>query len=73
MTERLDVIAVGDRLAVVLPADLAARLGATAGGQVAAEALRTGLHDDCAAHDRAMAVAERVMEKYKDALAILAR
>jgi len=75
MTERLDIIAVGDRLAVLLSADLAARIGATAGGQIEAEADAVSVR--LLGQDRELTVwltaARRVMDEDAEALAVLAR
>jgi antitoxin component of MazEF toxin-antitoxin module len=75
MTERLDVIAVGDRLAVLLPADLAARIGATVGGQVEAEADAGGVHlrSGDPEYDRQVAIGRAIMQKDANILAALAR
>jgi antitoxin component of MazEF toxin-antitoxin module len=65
----------GDDLAVILPGQLAAKLGWTSGDTVAAEIVGDGISmvRSMTAHDQPMTVARRGMDQYAEALKALAK
>ena len=69
----LDIVALGDRVAVLLPEELRARLGVTAGERVDAHVLASGIEADASGFDIQTRVLGDVMARRRDALAILAR
>jgi len=73
MTKMLDIVALGDRVAVLLPEELRARLSVMAGERVDAHVLASGIEADASGFDIQTRVLGDVMARRRDALAILAR
>ena len=72
---KLEIQKIGDDLVLILPDELIRQLGWAQGDEVAVsvEGRDMRLAFSRSLHDRAMALAEEIMEEYKDALAELAR